>query len=90
MQLSSNSIKASSFTSGVDCVYTCISVYALDLLNIVGKEKLAEYLKITPSDAKNIIDSFLGKNLYNIDAYNLLPIIFFDKNKKCCIRWAEL
>ena len=61
MQFSSNSIKASSFTSGVDCICTYISVYALDFLNIVGKEKLAEYLKITPSDAKNIIDSFLGK-----------------------------
>ena len=84
MQLSSNSIKASSFTNGVDCICTCISVYALDLLNIVGKEKLAEYLKITPSDAKNIIDSFLGtvKHFYNIDVYNLLLIISFDKNKK--------
>lgn len=25
-----------------------------------GKEKLAEYLKIPPVEAKNIIDSFLG------------------------------
>jgi hypothetical protein len=25
-----------------------------------GKEKLAEYLKVTPMDAKSIIDSFLG------------------------------
>lgn len=31
-----------------------------------GKEKLAEYLKIPPVEAKNIIDSFLGMHGFKL------------------------
>lgn len=34
-----------------------------------GKEKLAEYLKIPPVEAKNIIDSFLGTGFQVIACY---------------------
>ena len=55
---------------------SCSTLFSLTVLDVLveGKDRLSEYLKISPDEAKCIMNSFLGKVYWQDLDY--LPVFF--------------